>query len=161
MRSADLVRVGIAVIVGLAILIGASFWLRRAGVSGKTSVYRVKFVNAQGIQKGAYVRVGGVTVGEVTSVDLIKDPLPAQLTLKISKAYEVKPEDSIRIVAGRTGFSPPYVEITPGGRKKPAAAGPENVFTGESGSGTEELISEADRLLHNLNNLSESMTRLS
>jgi len=163
MRSSDLVRVGVAVIVGLVLFIGASFWLRGALSQADTYRFSAKFGNAQGIQKGAYVRVGGVNVGQVEHVGLGPDEkLPAVLTLQISRRMypQVRPTDSVRIVGGVIGFGQPIVEITPGGRKEAVLPGPDGAVPGDSGGGTDKLMSEADSLLQNLTELSKSMTKL-
>jgi phospholipid/cholesterol/gamma-HCH transport system substrate-binding protein len=160
MRSGDLARVGLTVLIGLGLFIGAVFWLRN--LSQDTYRYPVRFENAQGIQKGAYVRIGGVTMGQVGAVDLTPGAeKPALLTLEISRKYQVQPSDAIRIVAGLAGFSPPYVEITPGGLGADAShQGPDGVAQGDAAGGMDRLLSNADELLENLKDLSTRMSRL-
>lgn len=160
MRSSDLAKVGLTVLVGITAFIVAIFWLRGSSGIRRSYLQKVSFPSAQGIQKGAPVRVRGVDMGVVERVELGTDPQKAAvLTLRVSEDYRIRPEDAIRIVAGLVSFSPPFVEITPGGRKT-AAASAGGILPGETGSDTDALLSDADQLLKNLNTLSTRMTRL-
>jgi phospholipid/cholesterol/gamma-HCH transport system substrate-binding protein len=158
MRWSDRTRVGLTVAAGLLLLGFVTFFLRGSLGGGGAYLQPVSFPNAQGIQEGAYVRVRGVDMGSVEKVGLGADN-QALLTLRIRNAYRVKPDDSIRIVGGLLGFSPPSIEITPGGRKTAAAGGSE-VLTGETGPNTDRLLTQGEKLLDNLNGLSGRMNRL-
>lgn len=159
MRLNEAARVGLAVLAALGMLVFATFFLRGSLNRANTRTLKVAFTNAQGIQKGAYVRVRGVDVGQVEKISL-GDGATAVLTLRVGEEYQVKPEDSIRIVGGMFGFSPPYVEITPGGRKGgPATAGPD-ILLGETGTNTDALLSESEELIRNVNGLAVKMTNL-
>lgn len=157
MSGSNAVRVGLAVLAAFGLLVVATFSLRRVNV-GSTYLTRVAFTDAQGIQEGAYVRVRGVNLGTVEAVDL-GDNARAVLTLRMRKAYQIRPQDSIKIVGGLFSFSPPYVEVTPGGRKT-AAAAPTEVLEGESTPSTDRIMAQSDELLTRLNTLTGRMTRL-
>lgn len=173
MRVSDGAKVGITVLVGLLALLGGMFWLRGSVQHAGSYEQRVSFTNAQGLQKGGYVRVRGVDFGEVEKVALGPDG-NALVTLRLSDSYRVTANDSIRIVGGLLGFSAPYVEITPGGRKRaagepPAADGSASVppntvlsgaLPGDSSANPEDLMADSGRLLRNLNHLSERMDHL-
>lgn len=159
MRWNEAARVGLAVLLALGMLVFATFFLRGSFGRAKTYTQRVSFPNAQGIQEGAYVRVRGVDMGEVEDISLGAENA-AVLTLRINEEYRVKPEDSIRIVGGLFGFSPPYVEITPGGRAGAATTANGDVLQGETGPNTDQLVSEAEQLIRNVNGLAGQMTEL-
>jgi len=165
MRLSDAARVGITVLLATVLLIAGVFWLQRNWGAGDTYARDVTFPDAQGIQKGAYVRVRGVDVGSVSAVRLGSDA-SALITLRIRKpevegGYRLSARDSIKIVAGVLGFSPSYIEITPNARAADAATGEPTVLVGQTGPGMNEILSESDRLLHNLNTLTERMSRVS
>jgi phospholipid/cholesterol/gamma-HCH transport system substrate-binding protein len=160
MRFNDAARVGLTVLIAAALLVVATFTLRGRFGGGGSYVQTVQFPDAQGIQKGAYVRVRGVDLGTVEKIGLAPSG-NAQLTLRISNQYRYDPaKDAIRIVGGLLGFSPPYVEITPNGLRQAAATTPDGVPIGESGASTEKLVAQADRLLGNLNGLAERLNRV-
>jgi phospholipid/cholesterol/gamma-HCH transport system substrate-binding protein len=160
MRMTDAARVGLTVLVALAVLAVGTFSLRSIQNRRGTHDEKVSFTDAQGIQEGAYVRVRGVDVGTVNEIHLGPN-YEAVLTLRISDRYpRIRPEDSVRIVGGLFGFDPPRVEITPGGRRTPAVRTAEGAHPGEGGPTTDRLISEGDRLLQNLNRLAGNMDRL-
>ncbi len=156
MRFSDAAKVGVTVLVALGVLVWATFFLRgNLGKSG-TYVQDVSFKNAQGIQRGALVRVRGVDLGQVEGVGLGSDG-DARVALRMREAYRIQPRDAIRIVGALVGFGQPYIEITPGGRKT-AIAGP--VLSGEVGADTDQLLARGNELLVNLNELSTKMNRL-
>jgi len=159
MRFSEAAKVGATALVALAMLAFVTFYLR--GALGREGTYtqQVTFPNAQGIQEGAYVRVKGVDMGAVREVGLSPTG-DALLTLRMSRRYQVKPQDSIRIVGGLFGFSPPFVEITPNGRPTAATGSDPDVLVGESATGTEEIMSRSDELLTNVNELALRMNRL-
>jgi len=114
------------------------------------------FDDARGVQPGAYVRLRGVDIGQVEGVDFAVGGRP-EVTMRIDDRFQVRREDSVRIVGGVLGFSPPYVEIIPGGRLNPPRGG---LIVGESSPGAESLIVEADKLLKNLNELASNLNRV-
>lgn len=159
MRAPEAARVGLVVLVAAVLLGVATFALRGTLGGAKSYTLRVSFPDAQGIQKGAYVRVRGVEMGAVEGIRLGPGG-DAILTLRILDEYQVKPEDSIRIAGGLLGFSPAYVEITPGGRKTPAVISTPGVLPGESGPSTDRLLAQSDELLRNLNDVASQMAGL-
>ncbi|MFN3650463.1 MAG: MlaD family protein [Armatimonadota bacterium] len=170
MRFNDAARVGLTVVVGLAILIWATFWLRSRVATGDTYIARASFADAQGLQEGAYVRVRGVTLGEVASVGLGADSR-ALVEMRIAERYPLKDTDSIRIVTSIGGFTPPYVEITPNGKLQPEAktlppgltgepVPPGTVVVGQEGTNTDRLIEKAEKLVDDVTLLSGEMKTL-
>jgi phospholipid/cholesterol/gamma-HCH transport system substrate-binding protein len=159
MRFTDAAKVGLTVLVAALALAYATFSLRGSMLGRGSYLQQVTFPHAQGIQEGAYVRVRGVDMGTVETVGLGPRG-QALLTLRISDEYRVKPEDAITISGGLFGFNPPWVEITPGGREQPVAVAPGEPLEGETGPGTDRLLTRAEVLLENLNDLSVRMNRV-
>ncbi|MCC2671789.1 MAG: ABC-type transport system involved in resistance to organic solvent, periplasmic component [Armatimonadetes bacterium] len=158
MRLSEAAKVGITTLVALALLAFATFSLRSTLQKGKSYTRDVMFPNAQGIQEGAFVRVRGVDLGNVERVML--DPAGnAVLRLRLSDRYKVKAADSIRIVGGLFGFSPPFVEITPNAATASVSPEPE-VLTGLAGPSSDDVMAKSDELLTNVNQLAERMNLL-
>lgn len=152
MRFSDAAKVGLAALVAAALLVWVTFALRGPLARGGSYFQKVAFDDARGIQEGAPVRVRGVDVGQVHDIGLGSRG-KAVVTLRVSKEYEIRPDDLIQIVGGALGFGQPYVEILPGGRKQAAQVGADKVLPGESGPGTETILSRSEQLLTNLNGL--------
>lgn len=155
MRFSDAAKVGLAALAAVAVLVWITFALR-GPLRGTTYLRDVSFDDARGIQEGAPVRVRGVDVGQVHEISLGSRG-KAIVTLRVSREYDIRPDDRIQIVGGALGFGQPYVEILPGGREKPVQVGEGEPLPGESGTGTETILSRSEQLLTNLNGL---VTRL-
>lgn len=78
----------------------------------------VQVPNAEGLVPGNEVRIGGVRVGQVDSIDPERDPetddLHAVLDLKLDKDVGPLPEDSTLIVRARSALGLKYLEINQG-----------------------------------------------
>jgi phospholipid/cholesterol/gamma-HCH transport system substrate-binding protein len=148
-------RVGLVVILALAILAGAYVALQGAGFWRRTYTKIVQFDNAQGLNKGTEVRYSGVRIGEVNSISLAPNNR-ANVELKIQQEYVIRPTDSITIATG--GLLPtPYIEIIPG-RTGPPASG---VLQGKSAVTTDQLLINFNALLPETQKLVRSLTSMS
>lgn len=152
MRLNDAAKVGLASLVAVGILVWITFALRGPLGQGGSYLQKVAFDDARGIQEGAPVRVRGVDVGQVREIHLGSRG-KAEVTLRVSDEYKIRPDDLIQIVGGTLGFGQPYVDIQPAGRKEAAVPGPDNTLPGEAGPKTETVISRSEELLTNLNGL--------
>jgi phospholipid/cholesterol/gamma-HCH transport system substrate-binding protein len=176
MRMSDAAKVGLAVLAAAGMLVLLTFWLAGSMGFGGTYQQRVVFPNAQGLEEGGYVRVGGVEVGRVHRIELAPDGR-ALVTLRVrteeNRGYRIRREDAIRIVGGALGFTQPWVEITPGGRARetrngapgetPAAVAAGEVLTGEPAPGEVlegETVADMNRLIDRGEELLEGLTRL-
>lgn len=159
MRLSEAAKVGITALVAFALLTLVTFSLRGAFQRGNSYTRKVTFPNAQGIQKGAFVRVRGVDMGEVDEVGL--DPNGnALVTLRVSDKYQLKAQDAIKIVGGLFGFSPPYIEIVPNGRTASVTSPDSDVLVGDAGPSSDDVMAKSDQLITNVNKLTERMTNL-
>ncbi len=161
MPMTDSARVGLTVLVAAGALGGGYLWLTGSLHSPDTYTQRVSFDNAQGVQKGAPVRVQGVDMGRVEEIALGADQKPVML-LRVrggADGYRIHPEDGIRIVGSLVGFTQPFIEITPGGRRA-AVVQPGGVLPGESGTSQDQVLAQSDQLLHNMNELTTRLNTI-
>ncbi|MBM3460283.1 MAG: MCE family protein, partial [Armatimonadetes bacterium] len=167
MGRAETFRVGLATLAAIGLLVWATYFFR--GGLGDGEIYRreVAFPEAQGLQRGAYVRVRGVDVGQVEQVRLdVPDgggSLQAILTLALRQdVYRIQDGDGIRIVGSLFSFNPPYVEITPAAsRRNTRIPGSQfRTLQGDQGPSVERLLGGLEQLAPNLNRLTEKLTVL-
>ncbi len=154
MRWSTAASVGIVVVLAMAIMVFAYVMLASAGVIGNTYTLRVEFDNAQGVTKGTEVRLAGVKIGDVESVD-VSPGNRALLKLRISQKYII-PADSDIVLASSGLLTAPIVEIVPK-RRGPT---PKDVRRGTAPPTLDQLLPEGHRLLTNLTQLSKSAQQL-
>ena len=108
------------VIVGgvvLAVAIGFLVYAGQVtGMSGAQSEYdlRASFRSADGVDVGTDVRMAGVKVGRVTSIELDPETYRASTVFTVREGIEV-PDDSAVSVSSEGLLGGNYVEILPGG----------------------------------------------
>lgn len=105
----------------LAFLIVLLTWSNAAPWSGGDYKVRVLFPTAASMGPGASVRIAGIQVGKVTSVE--RKGAAAVLTMKIGKAKTPLPEDTRAAIRLRTLVGENYVELLPGRSKQTLANG--------------------------------------
>lgn len=121
-------------LIGAAVLLTAGGFLAYAsqtaniGVSGAEYELKASFRKAEGLVVGGDVRVAGVKVGTVRSLNL--DMKTYQAVAVLTVASEVKlPDDSDAAIATEGLLGGGYVAITPGSSDIMLAAGDEIQFT--------------------------------
>ncbi|MEM8632458.1 MAG: outer membrane lipid asymmetry maintenance protein MlaD [Pseudomonadota bacterium] len=131
------------VIVGGAVLaVAAGFLAYAAQSTGATETrsgsYELvaSFRSAQGVSVGTDVRLAGVKVGTVTSMDLNPQTYRADVTFTVDEAIAV-PDDSAAVVASEGLLGGTYLELNPGGSPFNYEAGDEVLDT----QGSVSLIS--------------------
>lgn len=81
-----------------------------------------RFVSANGLNRGADVDLGGVTVGRVSSITL--DPVSQMAIVRFRLNAELKlPEDSVLTIGSSTLSSDNALQIEPGKSRTPVAPG--------------------------------------
>ena len=131
-------------IVGAVVLAVAIWFLAYSysiGVgSAVGSGYNVvaKFTNADGINVGADVRISGITVGKVSSLELDPVTYLAEVTLALGSGTEI-PSDSSIAVKSESLLGGRYMAIEPGADEAMLADGGEIKFT-QPGVSLEDLI---------------------
>jgi phospholipid/cholesterol/gamma-HCH transport system substrate-binding protein len=129
----------------IAVAAGFLFFAYTSTSSGSISGYdlKVSFNSADGIATGTDVRLHGIKIGTVSSMNL--DPATYQAIIHVSIRNDIKiPDDSsIKITsAGLLGSS--YLAVQPGGSDKMLAAG--GAITNTQGS--VDLMSLIGRVIY-------------
>ncbi len=109
------VRAGLFVVLALAILAAGTLWIVGwSPFGGRRAEYEVLMKTSSGIRGGDRVRVSGIEVGRIHSVDLhTGDPWPVRFRVSLGEGIALHEGSSARITAdGLLGA--PYLEIVPG-----------------------------------------------
>jgi virulence factor Mce-like protein len=115
----------LAVIVGFVFSclgIAIYLWISFGGpIPIRPNHYEVKvpFDEATQLADQADVRISGVSVGKVSSIDLPPDGSQAYATISIDAAYAPLPSDVEAILRAKTLLGETYVELTPASRGGP------------------------------------------
>jgi phospholipid/cholesterol/gamma-HCH transport system substrate-binding protein len=138
MRRANLeLIVGIFVLLGLACLAYLAINLGKLEIYGEGYQVFAIFDNISGLKTGAAVEVGGVSVGQVTSIDLT--PMyQARVGMKLRYDLKVH-EDAIASIRTKGIIGDKFIKLSPGSSEKVIQAGGKIVNT-ESGIDLEELL---------------------
>lgn len=105
-----------------------------AGIGGSgsdTYELRASFNSAEGLNVGTDVRMAGVQIGTVNSLDLNLETYQAETVFNISTPVKI-PDDSDVKVASEGLLGGSFVEITPGASEFMFAAGDEILYTQSS-----------------------------
>jgi phospholipid/cholesterol/gamma-HCH transport system substrate-binding protein len=117
----------------VAVLAGFLFFIYSSNSQGSVSGYDVKasFTTADGVSPGTDVRLNGIKIGTVSSMDL--DPRTYQAILHMTISSDVKlPDDSSAKITQAGLLGGYYLAIVPGGSDKMLVAG--GVITNTQGS---------------------------
>jgi ABC-type transporter Mla subunit MlaD len=143
-------------IVSLVVFAGLYYYLGH--FPANSYPVKVTFPNAKGLVRQSVVRMQGVTIGEVSGIDLntaqtdANGVFPAPvITLAINLKYKIPEDSEVRIVSGVL-ITNPQIEIKPGRSKIMAAQNGSASLKGiESGSLLETVSPELSELARNLN----------
>ena len=110
-------KVGALVLAAVAILIGLIFLMSGSsgGVFAHKMVLRSYFENASGLKKGAPVTLEGVTIGNVTKIQIVpaRNPTPVEVTLQVNHGAEYALHvDSTTSIAQAGVLGDSYVDIS-------------------------------------------------
>jgi phospholipid/cholesterol/gamma-HCH transport system substrate-binding protein len=144
------VTVGAMVLLGAALFVVITSWLSGRGV-GPGERALIEFADASGLKRGSPVRVSGMGVGRVETIELMEY---GRVRLTVSLDEEIVPRADATASVVAVGLAGDVaVELVPGTAAEPLAAG--QVIPGESGRGMMEigadLATRAGALLDNLN----------
>jgi phospholipid/cholesterol/gamma-HCH transport system substrate-binding protein len=143
------VKVGAFVLVGL-LAVGLVVFLigDERGLFRPTEEYLVVFQDVQGLKRGSPVRMGGVDVGAVSSVDYSEDPddprLYVTVTVASSEARRIR-RDSIATIDAKGLLGDKMVTITVGSSEQPPIVPGGTIKSGSEG-GLEQVIQRVQRL---------------
>jgi phospholipid/cholesterol/gamma-HCH transport system substrate-binding protein len=109
----------IETVIGALVVVAAAVFLYFAsnvvGVSGQGDTYTVSasFRSAEGISLGTDVRMAGVKIGSVTSMELSPSTFRAEIDVEIKNKIEI-PDDSAIAVTSEGLLGGNFIEIIPG-----------------------------------------------
>jgi phospholipid/cholesterol/gamma-HCH transport system substrate-binding protein len=112
-------KIGIVAIVALALAIMLIVAVGgQGGFFSRTYELKTKFKNVQGVKSGAVVRVAGVDVGKVTSIDFAGAEV--QVTMKVNAENQSRITDQSRASIGSLSLlGEPIIEISPSSSGRP------------------------------------------
>jgi phospholipid/cholesterol/gamma-HCH transport system substrate-binding protein len=118
-RAID-VSTGLFVLLGLVAIVFLVTQISNREFSLTETSFRLKaqFENIGGLKTGAPVKMAGVTIGRVETIDYDMQLLKAIVTMRIDKRYDQIPTDSDASIftAGLLGGQ--YIGISPGGTEE-------------------------------------------
>ena len=153
-------RVGIVVLVALVlVMFGILMVGKRAHLFTAKLPYHTQFESANGLVSGNFVRLNGVTVGNVLSVNLSPDP--ADRSVRV--IYEVDRKVSPRLRTGTRAsiktiglLGDKYVELV-GGLPDEAIVPPDGEIKAAPGGGLDEILAGGGDLMANLGGIARSL----
>ena len=151
-------RVGIVTVLAFLLILGLVVWLRGNPFGPRGYQLHVEMSDAAGLEKGTPVRMSGVTVGEVSNVELTGEKV-ALLTLTI-RSRESIPKDS-RFRAATTGLvGERYLAITPGTSKDALRTTPQTPATGDDPFSLERLAQRLEDISAKVNDFIQNANQL-
>jgi phospholipid/cholesterol/gamma-HCH transport system substrate-binding protein len=110
-------KVGILVMVGVAVLIGLVFLMSGStgGIFTRKLTLRSYFANASGLKGGAPVSLEGVTIGNVTTIRIVpsRNPTPVEVTIQVGEKSAVGlHSDSMTSIESAGVLGDSYLDIT-------------------------------------------------
>lgn len=110
------ILVGLFVVLAIAAGLMLALKVVGQGMSGQTETYTLyaKFDNIGGLKARSAVKVGGVTVGRVTSIKLDPEVFTPIVALSISKEYDQFPETSSVSILTSGLLGEQYIGFQPG-----------------------------------------------
>lgn len=123
-------------VMGAIVLIIASFFLIFAYTSSKGGVYTgypliAKFDRIDGLTVGNDVRISGVKVGSVISIEIDPQTFLAQVVLTVRNGLKL-PVDTVAEITSESLMGGKYIALVPGGDEKILAPGEKITYTQSS-----------------------------
>lgn len=116
-------KIGIVAVIAMALAIMLILAVGgQGGFSWQRYELKTKFPNVQGLKSGAIVRVAGVDVGKVTSIDFVGAEV--QVTMEVNKENKGRITDQSRASIGSLSLlGEPTIEISPASSGRPLKDG--------------------------------------
>ncbi|HZH42614.1 MAG TPA: outer membrane lipid asymmetry maintenance protein MlaD [Lysobacter sp.] len=123
--------VGAFLLLALATLLVLAFAStnRRFGFGGDDYPLTARFSNVGALRLNAPVKVGGVTIGRVASIQLDPVKLDSVVTLAVDRRYDALPADTTASILTNGLLGESYVGLAPGGDPEALKPGDEIVLT--------------------------------
>ncbi len=157
-------RVGVMVLVSLAVLAAAIFFISgQVGFLGSRYTLKTYFSGAGGVREGSEVRLAGIPVGNVARIRISQFTEPekaVEIDLKISKRYQDQIRgDSLATLETAGLLGEAYVDISRGTSAKNVLGNGETV-TGHEEPDIKEIVHNANDVVSNLRVLSTTLNNI-
>jgi phospholipid/cholesterol/gamma-HCH transport system substrate-binding protein len=157
MKGRNEIAVGAVVILALALVVVGSVWLQGRGFGREEMELRARFREVGQLQDGNAVKVRGVPIGRVESIDLEATGAGVIVTMRVQSDVRL-PEDPVVLLAPESMFGDWQAEIFPRTRfphfeyaESPDPA----VLPGAALPDISQLTAVADRIAQNMATLSD------
>jgi phospholipid/cholesterol/gamma-HCH transport system substrate-binding protein len=133
MKSSNQVEIaaGIFLLLGIAALIFLAVEATDSGgvKTGESYKVNASFTNIGGLKPKAPVKMAGVTIGRVASIELDQESLEARVVLGIDRRYADLPSDTSASVLTAGILGDQYIGLEPGGAPDALADGDRILLT--------------------------------
>ncbi len=157
MKGRNEVAVGATVILALALIVFGTIWLQGRGFGREEMILQARFREVGQLLNGNPVKVRGVPIGRVQSIDLAPDGGGVIVSMRVRGNVQL-PEDPVVILSPESMFGDWQAEISPR-RIAPdydyAEAPDPAVLPGASLPDISRLTAVADRIAQNMAILSD------
>lgn len=110
-------KTGIVVVAG--IIVAVIFWAKTTDLSAKPYKVKTYFNYADGVKKDSIVKLSGIEVGRVESVNLVYTPeTKIELLLSVDQKAKIR-EDAIAFISTSGMIGDAYIGIAQGSTEKP------------------------------------------
>jgi phospholipid/cholesterol/gamma-HCH transport system substrate-binding protein len=112
MRRRNDVVVGIVVLAALALIVFGTMWLRGGGFGREETIVEARFHTVGQLLRGSKVKLRGVMIGRVDSIELESSGRGVLVTMRIRADLRL-PEDPVVVLAPESMFGDWQAEIFP------------------------------------------------
>ena len=138
--------VGVFVLAAIAILVVGSLWLLgSSAIVGERTTYQILIDDAGGVEPGDRVRLAGVSVGRIQSIDLRpEEDWPVLLEVDVKSDINLHQGTTATIsTIGLMGAT--FLQLVPGPKQAPVLAPGDTILGGASG-GFDAALAQVDVL---------------
>jgi len=158
MKARDEVVTGVFVLLGIAVVVVGALWLSEHRWRGEFQTLRARFDQVGQLRPGNTVRLRGVDVGSVQSIDVAGDGVT--VTLRIRSEVPL-PERSVVSAHPVSLFGEWSASVVPAGRYPEAAADttgmPEGTVPGVASSDFAQLSDYTGQIASNLESITDQL----
>lgn len=163
MKYSNEIKVGITVVLSALILIVGVRYFQDLPIFSSSYTLRADFENVSGLATGNPVRMNGVNVGTVQSVDLMQKEQVVRVRFRVNEDVLI-PEGSLAEVKGFSAMGGVRLSVRPGPASNPPLQ-PGGIIDTPQGPGIveqlsqqgPELASHADTVLTNTNRITSAL----
>lgn len=159
MRRSTEVSVGIAVILGIVLVIFGTLWLQGKRLGSEDMEYRARFIEVGQLLEGSTVKARGVPIGRVQKIELEPNGTGVIITMSIRSDVRL-PGDAAVVLSPESMFGDWQAEIVSADRFPTyefATAREPGVMPGYALPDMSRLTAVADEIAQNMKTLSTSL----